>query len=364
MKLLCINAAGCNSLNEVKRIRRLTRGLSAEITYFDVDRTQSHLGQVKSVLNLVRSQHWDLVYQEGSGIGAGAALVIAAWLWNQSFIVSAGDPSGNFFQVTRGAMLGRLFRIYEKLLYRSCTAFLGWTPYLTGAAIALGAKRGITIEGAVDSEVFRCCDESEKQTIRQDYGLLNRHLVCGVVGSLNWNEGKQYCYGLELIESLKCLQREDVSLLIVGDGTGRARLEAMVPDHLKDRVVFTGRLSETEVVRAMNAMDIGFVTQSLDCLGLYRLTTKLPEYLACGLGIAMSPIPGFYDYVQDAGWALPAHHPASCEFHQACAAWIDNLDWDEVKEKSEYSSRIAKERFDYEKVRPRFQGFLQTLNIA
>ena len=92
--------------------------------------------------------------------------------------------------------------------------------------------------------------------------------------------------------------------LIVGDGDGRAELEHRVPPEWRVWGVFTGRVAEHEVVDALNAMVIGFITQTLDALGI---TTKLPEYLATGLPVAMSPIPGHYDYVGSAGWSLPPH---------------------------------------------------------
>ena len=46
------------------------------------------------------------------------------------------------------------FEQYEKLLYRHCTGFIGWTPYLAGMALKMGAPRAVTVEGAVDTSVF------------------------------------------------------------------------------------------------------------------------------------------------------------------------------------------------------------------
>ena len=125
--------------------------------------------------------------------------------------------------------------------------------------------------------------------------------------------------------------------------------------------MFTGRLEEDEVVGAMNAADIGFVTQSLDGLGNYRLTTKLPEYLACGLPVAMSPIPGFYDYVREAGWALPPFHPASADFHAGCASWLDGLTREEIATRSVHARPLAEARFDDERLSARFCAFVEDL---
>ena len=66
--------------------------------------------------------------------------------------------------------------------------------------------------------------------MKERYNLPPDHLICGVVGSLQWTPRQQYCYGLELVEMLQYLRREDVSVLIVGDGDGRSILEERIPD--------------------------------------------------------------------------------------------------------------------------------------
>lgn len=358
--VLCINPKGQGDLHEL-RARRLTRNLKAQLTFYNVDRSVSYPAAMRALWKVIASQKWDLVYQESTGIIGGANLIWARLTRRQRFIVSSGDPVGGFFHVTKGPLVGTFFDIYERLLYRACAGFVGWTPYLTGAALKLGARQGVTVEGAVDLKTFVCFSAPERKTAKEHYGLDPGHLICGVVGSLRWTPRQSYCYGLELIEALKRLKRRDVSVLIVGDGSGRAILEQAVPEHLRSRVVFTGRLPESEVVNAMNAMDIGFITQTLDQLGSYRLTTKLPEYLACGLPVAMSPVPGFYDYAADAGWPLPPLHPAGLEFHARCAAWLEQLGWAEVHEKASHAREVAVQRFDYEAVGKKFGKFVEAL---
>lgn len=185
--------------------------------------------------------------------------------------------------------------------------------------------------------------------------------VCGIVGSLTWNARQNYCYGLELVESLKHVQRDDVSVLIVGDGEGRRILEERIPERLKGRIVLSGRVPPSEVGRLLRAMDIGIIPQALDHLGSYRLTTKLPEYLAAGLAVAMSPIPVFYDYVHSAGWPLPARHPASEAFHVGFGRWMDKLDPLEVRIKAARARAIAEARFSYDHLTDRFAAFIGDL---
>lgn len=359
-RILCINTGGKGDLHGL-RMRRLTEGLDAKCVYLDFDRSVSRLENARTLWNVMRERRWDLVYQESTGIAGGLCLILAARAWGQRYVVSTGDPIGGFFRTVKGPLYGAAFEFYERLLYRHSAGFIGWTPYLSGMAMKMGAPSAVTVEGAVDTDLFAPYDPDQRRAAKTSYGLNPDHLVCGMVGSLTWTPRQRYCYGLELVEMLPYLHREDVSVLIVGDGDGRKRLERRIPKQLRPRVVFTGRVPEAEVAHALNAMDVGFITQTLDGLGRYRLTTKLPEYLASGLPVAMSPIPGFYDYAHRAGWALPAHHPASDAFHRQCARWIDALTWEAVASRRARAPALANKFFDYNVVRPKFTAFVTSL---
>jgi glycosyltransferase involved in cell wall biosynthesis len=160
---------------------------------------------------------------------------------------------------------------------------------------------------------------------------------------------------------LPYVKRTDLSVLIVGDGDGRRRIENAVPPAWSKRVVFTGRVPESEVVDTLNAMDIGFITQTMDELGSFRLTTKLPEYLAAGLPVAMSPIPGYFDFARNAGWPLPAKHPSGDDFHRACALWIDTVTRHEVVNRRAIAPEIARRIFDYDVLGQRFNAFIDSI---
>lgn len=359
-QILCIVTAGKDG-QDALRAERLASGLDALPTYFAVDKSLPRRESRRAIQALLKSHPWDLVYLEGTGIAGGLPLIRESRLRPLKYIVSSGDPIGGFFRVTKGPLHGFAFDLYERLLYQGCAGFVGWTPYLTGRALQMGAARAATVEGGVDVNVFHPADAPLRQSVRRRFNLDPNHLVCGVVGSLRWTPRQSYCYGLELVEVLKRVTRSDISVMIVGDGDGRAHLERLVPENLKSRVVFTGRLSQADVVETMQAMDIGFIAQTLDSLGSYRLTTKLPEYLACGLPVAMSPVPGFYDYAAPAGWALPPFHPASAEFHAGCAAWLDGLNRSEVDAKAAQARAIACSRFDYRALGDRFRLFVEAL---
>ena len=361
--MLGVNTAGKNSADAL-RMRRLAGRLADwDIAYFDLDKGDKR-GQAGELAALLSSTAWDLIYQEGTGIAGGLPIIRAARSRNLRYIVSSGDPVSGFFRATKGPAFGAAMELYEKELYRRSAGFVGWTPYLSGRAIEMGAPRAVTVEGAVLLDKFQPFSPEDRAAAKAKFGLDTGHIVCGVVGNLTWTPRQQYCYGLELVETLRRIKRPDLSVLIVGDGSGKATLEERVPEALRPRIVFTGRLQEAGVVEAMNAMDIGFITQTLDSLGSFRLTTKMPEYLACGLPVAVSPIPGFFDYVGEAGWPLPPFHPASATFAEQCAAWLETVNRADIASRAARCREIAETRFSYDIVGPRFVRFVENVVAA
>jgi glycosyltransferase involved in cell wall biosynthesis len=343
---------------DATRLRTLCSAVPRELVLEEVDRSRPRRESARRIRDTLDSRKWPLVILEGTGIAGGLGVIRAARRRGTRYVVSSGDPIGGFFRTVRGRAAGMVFERYERALYRRSAGYVGWSPYLTGMAIRMGAPRGATVEGGVHLGRYRVPNEQQRAEARAAYGVTPGHLVLGVVGSLTWSR-QNYCYGLELVEGLKRINRDDVSVLIVGDGDGRPHLEQRVPAHLKSRIRFTGRVPADEVPRVLHAFDVGFVTQTIDGLGSYRLTTKLPEYLASGVPVAMSPIPGYFDYVGDAGWALPTGHPAEPPYHDRLAGWIDALDRAGIESRRLPARAIAEQRFDYDMLSRRFATFIE-----
>ena len=95
-----------------------------------------------------------------------------------------------------------------------------------------------------------------------------------------WTPRYQFCYGAELVRALALVRRPNVYALLVGDGTGRAKLEKLAEDRIGRTVLFTGRVPQADVPDYLAAMDLGSLPQSVDRVGSFRFTTKISEYVA------------------------------------------------------------------------------------
>jgi glycosyltransferase involved in cell wall biosynthesis len=267
----------------------------------------------------------DVVVMEGSGLAGGIAVLGARVLAGVPYVVSSGDAVGPYL-----GLLNRWLvvpgRLYERLLYRRSAGFIGWSPYLVGRALSLGARRAMTAAHWADFVPT----EDERRTLRArtraELGIPDAALVVGIVGSLAWSAPRGYCYGLELVRALRATTREDVRVLIVGDGDGRARLEALAGEDLGRRVLMTGAVPRERVPALLCAMDVASLPQSLDEVGAVRYTTKLSEYLAAGVPIVTGQLPLAYDLDDGWLWRLAGTAPWELEYATALTHLLETLD--------------------------------------
>lgn len=272
-----------------------------------------------------------LVVMEGTGLAGGLALIAGNLVAKVPYVVSSGDAVGPFVS-SKAPVLGPLFTLYEKILYKRSIGFIGWTPYLAGRALTYGAKYGMTAAGWAP---FTYTEEERRQArvrVRQAMGIPEHHIVVGIVGSLNWNSRVGYCYGYELVKAAQNLKRDDVTVLVVGDGSGRSKLEELNGGGRKVR--FAGRVSREEVPMYLSAMDLASLPQSVDQVGSFRYTTKVSEYLSVGLPIVTGKIPMAYDLNEDWMYRLHGSKPWDAAYTGSMADFLERITTEEIRAKS------------------------------
>jgi glycosyltransferase involved in cell wall biosynthesis len=315
--------------NEEARILALLRGVNPEL--FPYDRTRK-FRMFWRLLRAIRRTRPDLVVMEGTGLAGGAALILGRVLFGRRYVVSSGDAVGPWVG-GRFRLLGPLFGLYERILCRLAAGFIGWTPYLAGRALTFGTPRAMTAAGWAPFTRTPEQRTADRLRLRAALGIPPGQLVVGIAGSLVWSGRYGYCYGWELVEAARGVRRSDATFLLVGDGNGRARLEARAKGLPAGRVVFAGRVPQAELPGYYAAMDIGSLPQSVDRVGSFRYTTKLSEYLAFGLPVVTGQIPLAYDLDGGWLWRLPGAAPWAAEYVAALTALIDGLDGKELTAK-------------------------------
>jgi glycosyltransferase involved in cell wall biosynthesis len=323
-RVACFATQGSDSGDE-QRIRTLLEPLSPVVLPFD-RRRKSRSG-LATALRLIRERP-DLVVMEGTGV-AGALAVLAARTAGVRYVISSGDAVAPYLSSFR-PWLRPVARAYERLLCSRSAGFIGWSPYLVGRALTLGAPRAMTAANWAAGGSRRPIDQG---AARRRFGVPDGALVFGLVGSLAWHDRAGYCYGTELVRAATRLERGDVAVLIVGDGSGRARLERLAGERLGETVLLPGAVPRGDVPLALAAMDVASLPQSVDGVGAFRYTTKLSEYLAAGLPIVTSEIPLAYDLDDGWLWRLPGDAPWDERYVAELARLMESVDPEQIAER-------------------------------
>ena len=310
-----------------------------------------------AIVRAARSRRYPLLVMEGTGLAGGLALIWAHLRYKTRYVVSSGDAVAPFLTARRP--LGRLlFALYERRLCAGAAGFIGWTPYLAGRALTLGAPRAMTAAGWAP---FPPAPPEAGERLRRELRIPSEALVFGIAGSLAWSARQRYCYGMELVQALcRGPASAPVHVLIVGEGEGRAHLERAAGAELGRRVHLVGAVPRAQVPQYLAAMDVGSLPQSVDGVGSFRYSTKLSEYLAAQLPYCTTRIPAAYDLDSGGLWRLPGTSPWDPVFVAALAGLMASLRPAEVAAKRRRLPSAA-EPFDRERQTARVQAFLAEL---
>jgi glycosyltransferase involved in cell wall biosynthesis len=208
-----------------------------------------------------------------------------------------------------------------------------------------GVDNVVFIPDGVDTDAAKPVDAS---ILRKELGLENS-LVVGLVGTMDWSERYQMCYGWDVIEALGLLKDVPVKALLVGDGEGRKTLESRAQQlGVANRVVFAGQLPYENLPRYLCAMDVCVSTQSNDIVGMVRTTGKLPLYLAYGKYVVATDVGEASRVLPSIGCLLP-YNGVRDDTHPARLATQLRKVLAEPKllHIAEEARQVAKDNFDY-----------------
>jgi glycosyltransferase involved in cell wall biosynthesis len=343
---------GSGSYDE-DRIVSLTAEMNRSVWPFD---RSTKWRSAVSLLRRMRRERPNLIVVEGTSISAGAIVLIGRLVFGVRYVVSSGDAVGPFISMLAPA-LGPVGYLYELLLCRFCAGYIGWTPYLAGRALTMGAPRAMTAANWAPHEISRRDDGA---AARRELGIARDAIVFGLVGSLNWSMSRNYCYGLELVSAIRRTARSDVHVLLVGGGDGLPRLEAAAGADRGRRVHLTGQVPRGRLGCYFAAMDVASLPQSVDGIGVFRYSTKLSEYLAAGLPVVTGQLPFAYDLGGDWLWRIPGDAPWTDQYVDELAALMSRLGRCELEQRQACVPR-GLPLFDEHLQRERVTAFLGDL---
>lgn len=342
--------------NDEDRLRAMLREFDAEIMPLDRHvKTQ----MLREIVRKIRSRKYDIVVLEGTGIAGGLAVMIGRITAGVPYVVSTGDAVAPFLR-RRWWWTTPFAAVYERALCRLSAGVIGWTPYLVGRALTFGARRAMTVPGWAPFPRTRVHLEAARIEIRSKLRIPADAIVFGIVGALDWNDSVGYSYGLELVRAISAVRRNDIVALIVGSGTGMARLKELAGDRLGKSVLMTGNVPQSAVPDYLSAIDVASLPQSVDGVGSFRYTAKLSEYVSAGLPVVTGQIPLAYDFGDDWLWRLPGDSPWSPRYIGALTRLMESVTRDEIARKRCGIGRLS-HLFDQNEQVARVTSFIREL---
>jgi glycosyltransferase involved in cell wall biosynthesis len=201
---------------------------------------------------------------------------------------------------------------------------------------------------------------ASRDEMRERLGFPPDSVVFGLVGAVIWTDPPAYAYGLELVQALRRTDRDDVRVLVVGDGSGLKHLQEAAAEELGTRVILTGAVPHAQVLEYMSAMDVASLPQSTDEIGALRYTSKLSEYISARLPIVTGQIPLAYDLDTGWMWRLPGIGPWDERYVGALAMIMKHLTPEAIAQRRATIPADLRE-FDGEAQRHRVTAFMTDL---
>lgn len=361
--LLALSTQGMRSLDH-ERMLELLRDVQIRDISQDLSGPRHRALITGTLIRAMRRGGGRALFMEGTGIAGGLAALYGRFRLGIPYVVSTGDAVGPWVRA-RSRFLWPLFSVYEYLLFRYSAGVIGWSPYLVGRALTMGAPRGVAVPGWAKTTMPAEQRSAARQEIREQLGIDADAIVIGIAGSLVWNPRVGYCYGIEIVRAMQQVKRNDVYALILGDGSGLDHVRTAVDRAgSSSRVKVVGRVPRGEVPRYLAAMDIGSLPQTLDNLGMHRYTTKIVEYVAAELPMATSRVPAAFDLDTGWIWRIPGETPWSEEYVRGLAELLEKMASDELEAKAKAVKAVAA-TFDENLQRQRIRDFLhETLGVS
>ncbi|MBZ5723518.1 MAG: glycosyltransferase family 4 protein [Acidobacteriia bacterium] len=111
----------------------------------------------------------------------------------------------------------------------------------------------------------------------------NGHFLMCYPGTLCWHQGVDLA--IRATAQLRS-QLPNLRFLIIGDGSDREKLKAMIrQQRLEDRVMLVGVLPIEKVAETMATVDLAVVPKRKDSFGNEAFSTKIPEFMAMGVPV-------------------------------------------------------------------------------
>lgn len=278
---------------------------------------------------LLSCRRADVIYASSPPLIPMLSAWLASRLWRRPLVLEVRDlwpASGIELGALRHPLLRRAMGWTERFLYNRSERIVTLSPAMRDNIVERGwpPDKVITATYGIDPNFLRP-DPAAGARIRTLMGWEGRHIVMylGDHGHANHLE-------VILRAAQRLRQRPDILLVLIGNGTEKARLRRLAQRQGLANVQFHGPVPKRQAVAYINSADLCLAT--LRDIPVFRtvIPTKLVDYLACGKPVLIG-IRGQAQAIVEAAGAGLAFAP---EDDRTLASMIEELLADPTKRES------------------------------
>lgn len=307
-------------------------------------------------IGLALTERYDLVFATTTPLTAGIPGIFARWLRGKPFVFEVRDlwpELPKAMGVIRNPLVLGAMSILEWASYRSAHRLIGLSPGIVEGI----AKRGVPRErialvpNGCDLGIFAGNVEPWRpEQIKPDDLLA---VFAGTHGMANGLDAV-----LDAAAELKRRGRDDIKLLLIGQGKLKPALQTRVQREALDCVVFHEPVNKSRLAGLMASADVGLqVLANVPAFYFGTSPNKFFDYIAAGLPV-LNNYPGWLaGMIRDnhCGFSVAAEKP------QAFADALEQAASDRTaaKEMGKRGRALAEREFDRELLANRFVDWLE-----
>lgn len=321
-----------------------------------VKRASTFLRFALRSIGLALSRDYDLVFATSTPLTAGIPGILARWLRGKRFVFEVRDLWPELpreMGVIKNPVVLGLMSLLEWGTYRSAHRLIGLSPGIVAGIERRGVdrRRIAMIPNGCDLDIF-----GESAAPWRPDGVTNSDLMAIFTGAHGIANGLDAV--LDAAVELKRRRRDDIKLVLVGDGKLKPALQERARAEQLDNVVFLPPVPKHQVARLMAAADIGMqILANVPAFYYGTSPNKFFDYIAAGLPV-LNNYPGWLaDLIRqhDCGFVVPPEDPAAfADALEAAAA-----DRERLKEMGRRARKLAESQFDRNVLSGKFVAWLQ-----
>ncbi len=297
---------------------------------------------VRSVA-LAFTEKYDVLFATTTPLTAGIPGILARWFRGKPFVFEVRDlwpELPRAMGVIRNPFLLWAMDVLEWVSYRSACRLVGLSPGIVEGIACRGVlrKRITTVPNGCDLGIFAVEVQPWRPPEVRETDLMT--VFAGTHGMANGLDAL-----LNVAAELKHRGRDDIKLVLIGQGKLKASLQARAAREGLDNIVFLDPVNKAKLAGLMAATDLGLqILANVPAFYYGTSPNKFFDYLAAGLPV-VNNYPGWLaDMITEhrCGFAVPPNNPVvfADELERAAA------DRDSLKAMGQRSQMLAQTHFD------------------